>query len=349
MDVAVLVVDGVADFGLAAILEVFGTANALRSELEAPPPPWRLITIGVSEQVRSGAGHLVPVTPLDRLPARPELLVVPASDAKDAAGLLATVRSLRHAPALRMIATSRERGTRLAAACTGTFFLAEAGALDGCRATTSWWLGPAFRQRYPRVHLDESQILCHAEGVTTAGAALAHLDLALALVQAQSPALAELVARYLLIGNRASQAGFAIPGVLARADPAMAVFERWVRGHLHEPVSIAAAARAVGLSERNLQRVSATTLSMSPLEFVTEIRIDHATHLLRTTDLSTDQVARRVGYLNASTLRDLVRRRRGVTLRELRAGLVPTPTERPARRGLPAEPWLSVAPHRPAG
>ncbi|MBV9313196.1 MAG: hypothetical protein JO100_05495 [Pseudonocardia sp.] len=107
------------------------------------------------------------------------------------------------------------------------------------------------------------------------GAAFAHVDLALSIVQAQSPTLAETVARYLLIGNRKSQVGFMIPAVLAKGDPVMAAFERWVREYLHEPVTIAVAAR--------------------------------------------------VGYQNGSTPRDVVRRRRGMTLRELRNGPAPIP------------------------
>lgn len=325
MDVGVFVVDGVADFGLAALLEVLGTANSLREQIAAPPPPWNLTTLGTSAQVRTGAGHLVPAIALADLAALPDLLVVPATNVKEEADLLATVTASRNTSALAMIARAGERGSRLAAACTGTFFLAEAGALDGHCATTSWWLGPVFRRRYPRVRLDERQTLCRSGDVTTAGAAFAHIDMALSVVQSASPALAELVARYLLIGNRKPQAEFAIPAVLAKSDPVMAAFERWVREHLTEPLSVADVARALGLSERHLQRVTAATLGMSPLDFITEIRLEQATYLLRTSSMTIDAIAARVGYLSGGALRDVVRRRRGMTLRELRDGPTPVP------------------------
>lgn len=325
MHVGIFVVDGAADFGLAAILEVLTTANSLRDQVPAPPAPWNVTTLGISGRVRTGAGHEVPATVLTDLVALPEMLVVPATNVKEEAGLIATVSAPRNAPALCMIAEARARGVPLAAACTGTFFLAEAGALDGTAATTSWWLGPVFRRRYPRVRLDESATLCRADGVTTAGAALAHVDLALSIVHAASPGLAELVARYLLIGNRTPQAHFAIPAVLADSDPVTAAFERWVRDHLTGPISIAEAARALGLSERQLQRTTAATLGMSPLELVTEIRLEHAAHLLRTTTMTTDAVAARVGYLSAGALREVVRRRRGMTLKDLRDSIIPMP------------------------
>ncbi|MEK1853826.1 MAG: AraC family transcriptional regulator, partial [Phyllobacterium sp.] len=61
--------------------------------------------------------------------------------------------------------------------------LAEAALLDGEEATTTWWLAPLFRQRYPRVRLDETRIIVQSNAVVTAGAALSHLDLALTLIR----------------------------------------------------------------------------------------------------------------------------------------------------------------------
>ena len=318
MDVGVFVVDGVADFGLAAVGEVLGTANALRSEIPSPPPPWRITTLGSSPSVRTGAGHVVSATVVDPGSYRPDLLVVPATNVKEAEGLVATVTSPTHAAALELIRATGARGVPLAAACTGTFFLAEAGVLDGRTATTSWWLGPLFRRRYPRVQLEDGRMLCRSRGVTTAGAAMAHVDLVLSLVHAASPALADRVARYLVIGDTRVQADYAIPSVVARADPVVTRFEEWVRGHLDEAVAVPAAAHALGLSERTLQRATASTLGVSPLDFITAIRVEHAAHLLRTTGLSAEVVAARVGYANASTLRGVVRRHRGLTIRELR-------------------------------
>ncbi len=195
--------------------------------------------------------------------------------------------------------------------------------LDGLPATTSWWLAPAFRQRYPRVALDESHMLVHAPGVTTAGAAMAHLDLALALVRESSPALADLVASYLVVDSRPTQASYAIPSHLARTDPMVGAFERWVREHLDQPLRISEAARALGVSERTLQRTLDRVLGISPLRFAQGVRLEQAAHLLRTTDLSTDMVARRVGYENATTLSTLLRERLATTPGRLRSGAAP--------------------------
>lgn len=107
------------------------------------------------------------------------------------------------------------RGALTATACVGTFVLAEAALLDGEEATTTWWLALLFRQRYPRVRLDESRIIVQSNAVVTAGAALSHLDLALALIRRVSPELANLVARYLVVDVRTSQSIYSIPDHLA--------------------------------------------------------------------------------------------------------------------------------------
>jgi transcriptional regulator GlxA family with amidase domain len=168
------------------------------------------------------------------------------------------------------------------------------------------------------VDLDQSRTLAITGNITTAGAAFAHMDLALSLVHQQSPALAELVARYLVIGDRPSQAAVAVPSLLARGHPTVAAFERYVREHLSDPIGVKDAARALGVSERTLQRATVATIGMSPVRFIQEIRLEQATFLLRSTNQTADAIAAAVGYQDAGTLRSLVRRRRRTTLGALR-------------------------------
>ncbi|WP_042381576.1 GlxA family transcriptional regulator [Streptacidiphilus melanogenes] len=314
MRVSVLVMDQVFDSGLAAVLDVLRTADALRGELATPPPSWQVRCVNPAGRtpVRTAAGHTVDAVPFPEAgPA--DLLVVPGLWYPRAERLTAWVASAAAEPAREAVLAARAQGAALAAACAGTFVLAETGALDGLPATTSWWLAPAFRKRYPQVDLDERRMVVPAPGVTTAGAALAHLDLALALVRATSPALAELTSRYLVLDSRPSQAGYAIPGHLARTDPLVDAFERHLRGHLDEPLSIAGVARELGVSDRTLQRAVSAALGMTPIRFAQQVRLEQAVHLLRTTDLPLDTVARRVGYENGTTLATLLRRRLGTT------------------------------------
>jgi transcriptional regulator GlxA family with amidase domain len=318
VDVAVLAVDGCFDSGLSAVLDVLATANALRQNVPAPPAAFNVKIVGLKRHVRTGNGLIVNPVLANKLAQRPDLLVMPALGVKTPAEIVDTVHG--HA-ALDLIRDSHANGTELAGACTGgTFFLAESGVLDGRLATTSWWLGPAFRNQYPAVRLDETRTIAQDARITTAGAAFAHIDLALSIVQQHSPSLADLTARYLLIGDPPSQAAFAVPAMLARTDPTMAAFEKWVRQRLPEPLQISAAARDLGISERTLQRTTATVVGMSPVHFIQQVRLDEATFLLRDTSMSASAIAAAVGYRNAGTLRALVRKRRNSTLGALRSG-----------------------------
>ncbi|MFH8384696.1 GlxA family transcriptional regulator [Kitasatospora sp. NPDC018058] len=328
MRIVMAAVDGVFDSGLSAIMDVLGAANSL-SARDGGAPPFSMTVVGGEPQVRTGNGLSLATVPVGELPHGTDLLLMPAVGFQAPDRVVAAVREPANAWLLDLAAASAAAGTPLAAACSGAFFLAESGTLERKRATTSWWLGPAFRARYPGVVLEDSRTLIQDGPVTTAGAAFAHIDLALWAVQRYSPALAALVARYLLIGDRPSQAAFALPTQLAQADPLMAAFERWARAHLADPPPLAEAARTLGVSQRTLQRTAQTVLGRSPLDFVQDIRLDEATFLLRTTTLSAEAIAGRVGYRNVSTLRELVRRRRGSSLETLRHGGADAPAQSP--------------------
>ena len=213
----------------------------------------------------------------------------------------------------------RGRGALVAGACTGTFVLAQSGVLDRRRATTTWWLEPVFRRRFPRVRLDAGQMVVVDGHCVTAGAALGHVDLALWLVRRSSPQLARLTARYLLFGGRPFQATYALTDHLVHDDELISRFERWTRDHLRE-FSVVGAAKAVGVSQRTLQRRFQRVLGRTPVAYAQDIRVEQALQQLRTTDRGLDEIAEDVGYADGSTLRTLLRRRTGSGLRELRRG-----------------------------
>jgi transcriptional regulator GlxA family with amidase domain len=310
MRICVLALDDVFDTGLAALLDTFETASQLG------PPTFDVTTVSVRRIVRTHHGFAVPI---EEPPLRPpELAIIPAIACKDPATLIPALGRSDVGETIELLRSWFSRGARVAAACTSTFVLGRAGLLDGRRATTSWWLGPTFRSEFPTSELDESQMVVRDRRVITAGAALAHLDLALALVRERSPRLASLVARHLVLEPRPSQAPFVAPDHVAYDDELVRKFEAWVTGHISEPFELRRVARAVGASERTLQRRIRTVLGRSPIAFVQDLRLERAAHLLRTTQASVDDIARSVGYAEASTLRTLLRRKRGTGTRDLR-------------------------------
>lgn len=317
MRIHVLALEGVFDLGLASLLDTLTTANDLAAAT-GKPRLHAVRVVGLRRRVKTSQGLSVPVAPVKR-GQRPDVVLVPALGCKTPETLAAALERRDVAEAGELLRAWSARGTLVAAACTATFVVAAAQLLDGRSATTTWWLAPMFRERFPRVELDESRMLVDAAGVVTAGAALAHLDLALWLVRRRSPELAGMVARYLMVDARPSQAAYIIPHHLAHTDPIVERFERWARQRLGERFSLGAAAQSVGTSERTLARRLRDVLGKSPLSFVHDLRVERATHLLQTSDASVDQIAAEVGYGDGVTLRALLRRKTGRGVRELRA------------------------------
>lgn len=307
MRVQVLALDDVFDLGLAAVLDALQTANELAPAAGLDAPVFDVQVIGMRRRVRSAQGFSVPVVTPGR--RRPDVLVVPALGIKMPGPLVKSLTRRDVVDAASFIAATGRAGARLCAACIGTFVLAESGALDGHAATTTWWLAPLFRQRYPAVQLEASRMVVPSGRVVTSGAALSHMDLALWLVRSVSPDLAALTARYLVVDTRPSQSAYAMTDHLAHSDPLVERFERWARRHLAERFSLDAAARAAGTSTRTLARRLAQVLGRSPLAYVHDLRVERAVHLLRTTTANVDAVAAAVGYADGVTLRTLLRRR----------------------------------------
>ncbi len=318
MRIYVLALSDVFDTGLSTLLDTFSTANALADSAGSSSTRFDVTIIGVRPRVLTSQGLSVPVRSATRL-APPDVALVPAIGAKLPDTLRLALEQRETADAQALLRKYSANGTLVGAACTGTFVLAGSALLNGHHATTSWWLAPFFRERYPRVTLDESRMLVNGSRFVTAGAALAHLDLALWLVRCHSPALAALTARYLVVDPRPSQAAFAIPNHLAHADPFVERFEQWARRRLADGFSLNDAARAVATSPRTLTRRLQSVMGKSPLGYFQDLRVEHAVHLLQTSDSSVDQIAAQVGYANGVTLRTLIRRKIGRGIRELRA------------------------------
>jgi transcriptional regulator GlxA family with amidase domain len=317
MRVSVLVLDGVFDSGLSVVLDTLATANDLAAEAGRRSAPYEITVCGLSRAATTRHGLRVPLAPAGAGP-RPDVVVVPALGCKTRESILAALERSDVADACDLLRGWADAGVRVAGACTATFVLARSGILDGGQATTTWWLSPVFRERFPRVTLDESRMIVQSSRVVTAGAAFAHVDLSLWLVRQRSPTLAHAVARYLVFDQRPSQATYAMPDHLAHDDPLVERFETWVRRHLVD-FTLAAAARNVGASERTLERRIREVLGKTPLSYVQDLRVEAAVHRLRTTKDSIEEIAASVGYGDGVTLRTLLRKKTGRGVRELRA------------------------------
>jgi transcriptional regulator GlxA family with amidase domain len=316
MRVDVLALDGVFDLGLSAVLDAFQTSNELIEMSGLAVSRFEVKIVGVRKRVKTSQGLTVPVRQISS--RVPDCVVVPAIGFKMPGPLEAALARPDVVDAAELLRESARRGATMTAACIGTFVMAESGLLDHQHATTTWWLTPLFRKRYPDVLLDESNMIVKSGKFVTAGAALSHMDLALWLIRGISPELASLTAKYLIVDSRPSQSAYALSDHLVHSDPLVQRFETWARGRLAHGFSLDGAAKAVGTSKRTLARRMRDVLGKTPLAYFQNLRVERAVHLLRTSSASVEEVAARVGYSDGGILRVLLRRRLGLGIKEIR-------------------------------
>lgn len=320
MRISVLALEDLWPTGLTVTLDAFALANNFSARQMGGTPHFDVTVVGVRKKVRSGHGFPIPVKPITP-ELKPDWVIVPALNTGTPDRLIPALGRPDVRQAGEQLLRWNASGARIAASCIGTFLLAETGLLDDRAATTTWWLAPLFRQRYPSVHLDESRMLVSADSVVTAGAAMGHLDLALWLIRQASPELSTLVSRYLLADFRSLQATYIIPNHLAQADPLISHFERWSRENLRDGFSLQKAASALSTSIRTLQRRCDAVLGKSPLAYFQDLRVEHAQTLLHRRDADIESIAAEVGYADGQTLRTLLRERLGRGVRDLRADM----------------------------
>src|SRR5215468_7447163 len=171
MRINILTLDGVFDTGLALMMDAFRTANELAEMTALTSLRFDVTLVGVRKSVKTSQGLTVPVTPVSKRVV-PDLGVVPAIGYKMPGPLVEALGRRDMKDASHILHTWADRGATVAAACIGTFVLEESGLLDDQDATTTWWLAPLFRQRYPRIRLDESRMVVKSGKFVTAGAAL---------------------------------------------------------------------------------------------------------------------------------------------------------------------------------
>ena len=166
MRVNVLVLDGVFDLGLSAVLDAFQTANELIGISGLTVPRFEVKIAGVGKVVKTSQGLTVPVNATGW--RTPDCVVVPAIGFKMPEPLEAALARPDIQDAAVRLRQWAGKGALMTAACVGTFVMAESGLLDYQRATTTWWLAPMFRQRYPNVSLDESNMIVTSGRFVTA-------------------------------------------------------------------------------------------------------------------------------------------------------------------------------------
>jgi transcriptional regulator GlxA family with amidase domain len=301
MNVVAVVGERVAAFELGIVCQVFGLD---RSDDGLPRHDFAVCGVAPG-LVPTTSGFAVEVSHgLERVGAA-DLVAVPAWPTLDAPVEPTILDALRQA---------ERRGATILSICSGAFALAAAGLLDGRRATTHWQFADLLARRHPAV-IVEPDVLYVADGpvLTSAGAA-AGIDACLHLVRAHhGPATANALARRMVVpayreGGQAQYVDLPVPETTGLAG-----LLDWMRAHLDQPLTVPDLAARAHLSPRTFARRFKETTGATPHRWLLDQRLQHAEHLLETTDLPVDTVAARAGFGSGDTLRHHFAARRGVS------------------------------------
>ncbi|MEV7884484.1 GlxA family transcriptional regulator [Streptomyces sp. NPDC002817] len=207
-------------------------------------------------------------------------------------------------------------GTRLASICTGVYVLAAAGYLDGRPATTHWADAERLQRLFPRIKVDPNVLYVDDGDVLTSAGVAAGIDLCLHMLRRDhGSAVANAVARRTVVpphreGGQAQYIRRPVPEPqLATTTTARA----WALGRLHEPIQLRDMAEQESMSVRTFTRRFREEVGISPGQWLTQQRVEHARHLLESTDLSVDQIARDAGFGTAQSMRQHLQTALGVT------------------------------------
>lgn len=238
------------------------------------------------------------------------------------AGGLGVRDALQDAELMQWLRAAASRCRRIASVCTGAFLLAEAGLLDGRRATTHWSACSALAKRHPAVEVEADAIFVGDGRIFTSAGVTAGIDLALALVEDDlGPTLALEVARMLVLFMRrpGGQAQFSNSlGSEAAKTTTLRDLQAWIADHLDGDLTVTALAERAFMSPRNFARVFASQTGQTPGRYVESLRLERARMLLQSGDRTVEGVAQACGYRTVETLRRSFSRRLGVSPGEYR-------------------------------
>ncbi len=212
------------------------------------------------------------------------------------------------------------RAGRIVSVCAGAFLLAEAGLLDGKRATTHWQRTDELSRRHPDVRVDPAPIYTQDGRIFTSGGATAGFDLALSLVERDLGfTIAQEVAKTLVLYLRRPGGQSQFSGMLAREaskDSPIRALQVWILEHLKEDLRVERLARRSAMSPRNFARVFTEEVGTTPARYVEELRLEAAKRRLTERHDSLERIAADCGLGNAVNLRRVFQRHLGIGPRE---------------------------------
>ncbi|GGY61222.1 GlxA family transcriptional regulator [Marinobacter zhanjiangensis] len=318
IEVVVTLVEGGMPSTAVAPVEIFGCAGRLWNEMRGLPaqPPFRVRTAAhLGRPVRTGVRlTLTPDCDLVDVETA-DLVIVSAIGANVESGCAANQDLypwLRH---------WYRQGAVVAGVCAGVALVAEAGLLDGRPATTHWGVAEACRRRFPQVDWHPERFLTESGNVLCSGGVYASVDLSLYLVEKYCghQVAMETAQALLLETPRTWQSGYALdPPRISHEDSPVRRVQDWLFRHFCSPVKVEDLARRAAMTKRTFARRFKAATGETPMNYLHQLRINAARHMLENSSLTVQEVSQAVGYQDPVFFRQIFRRHTDQTPRQYR-------------------------------
>jgi len=315
VDVVVLALDGCMASCVAGVLDVLQLANGLSGMAGAGSIFSARVATPSGDAVAGFGGAAIRADVSLAALGRPDVVVVPPI----LSGLDESLA--RHRDLIAWLGKRAAGGAVIASVCTGAFFLAEAGLLDGRRATTYPGRATSFRRRYPKIRLETDRRLIDEGAVVSAGATTSYLDLALHLVERYAGhEIAVLAAKVLAVDkNRFSQRPYFLHADQRdHGDTEVLRVQDWLEEHHRERIDVSQLSAMAGMSPRTMNRRFRAAVGESPVAYLHRVRIEAAKRLLEGSRSNVDEITREVGYGDARSFSRLFKRETGFSPRDYR-------------------------------
>ena len=284
-------------------LQVFATANDWAA---GRVPPYAVTLRAASEHMETSCGISIEAVPFNLEQPAPDTLLV--------TGGRGVHEVCRDETVLAWLRDRAAQSRRVASVCTGAFLLAEAGLLDGRRATTHWMDCAKLAAHHPSIHVEPDPVFIGDGPVWTSAGVTSGIDMALAMVERDlGHEVAMATARDLVVFLRrpGGQAQFSAPLALQMRSGSFSELHAHVAANPAQRHALANMASRAGMSERNFHRRHQEETGMTPRAAVERIRVEAARNLLESANLPVKDIARRCGFGSVDAMRNAFARQLG--------------------------------------
>ncbi len=313
--IAILALPNCLFSGVVGPLEIFAIANSIAKDGAPTFNPVEVVSVDGAASVNF-TGFTVPVH-RGMAESKPDIIMIPPV-------VTELEHQLKDDRITDWLQKQHDNGAIITTACAGSFFLAKTGLLDGRTATSHWKLVSQFREQFPAVDLQPEMMLVDGGHYICAGGIMAWQDLALHLIaRFMNGETASRCAKLLVMdGTRHVQTPYFMFDQHEEdehSDAAIHTVQKWMRQHYADQASLEELSEMAGLGVRTFLRRFKRATGQTPLNYLKQLRVEAARHLLEVSTKNIEEITGFTGYADSSSFRRLFKEKTGLTPKEYRA------------------------------